>query len=543
MFKGVDGPLVLVILDGVGEISRQEGNAVRLASMPFYNSLKESQKFTTLKAHGTAVGLPSNKDMGNSEVGHNALGSGQVYDQGAKLVADAISSGKMFAGETWQTAVKKVKDGRKTLHFMGLLSDGNVHSHIEHLLAMLDRASEEGVTRVRIHCLYDGRDVAGVSAHIYVNQLEEKLEALRNKGFDYCIASAGGRMVITMDRYEADWEMVEKGWHHHVLGEGRAFPNAMKGLEVMREENEGIIDQDIPPYIIEKNGEPVGPIVDGDAVLFFNFRGDRAVEISQAFEYAEEFKAFNRVRVPDVYYAGMMQYDGDLHLPKNFLVGPPSIQDTLTHYLAEAKVHQFAISETQKYGHVTYFWNGNRSGKIDPGTEDYAEITSDRVPFDQRPWMKAAEITDRLIAEVKGGKHRFLRVNYANGDMVGHTGNLDAAIIAMSCVDLQLTRLFKAVREAHGVALITADHGNCDEMYEFEGDQVKKDEEGKWLVKTSHTLSPVPFLIYDPHFQVPGRLIEGGHFGIASIAATVSQLLGLEAPKNWEPSLLSFPGA
>ncbi|CAM2068894.1 2,3-bisphosphoglycerate-independent phosphoglycerate mutase [Sulfidibacter corallicola] len=540
MKQQIPGPLVTIVLDGVGEIDRTEGNAVKLAHAPLYNHLRASSRFTTLLAHGKAVGLPSDADMGNSEVGHNALGSGQIYDQGAKLVNDAIESGAMFAGSVWRQLVDRVLRNDATLHFFGLLSDGNVHSHIDHLIAMLRRAASEGVTKARVHALLDGRDVGGTTAQIYLKQMEEVLAVLSEQGRDFRIASGGGRMTITMDRYEADWAMVERGWNHHVHGKGRTFPSALEALETLREETPGIIDQNLPGFVIADEQGPVGPMRDGDCVICFNFRGDRAIEMSRAFDEGDSFTYFDRGTKPDVLYAGMMQYDGDLPSPDHYLVGPPNITDTLTEFLVPEKVQMFAISETQKYGHVTYFWNGNRSGKVDERYETYMEIPSDRVSFDQRPWMKAAEITDALISALASGTYRYLRVNYANGDMVGHTGNLDAAITAMACLDIQLQRLLAAIKKANGVALITADHGNCDEMFELDKKtgQPKRETDGSIKPKTSHTLNRVPFIVYDPHGHVKGGLKDDPSFGIANIAATTVELLGFEAPKRWCPSLL-----
>jgi len=535
-----DGPVLLIVLDGVGEVETDVGNAVKLATTPVLNRLRAEHRFTTLRAHGTAVGLPSDGDMGNSEVGHNALGAGQVYEQGAKLVNDAIASGSLYEGEAWQTAIGRVK-GKGTLHFIGLLSDGNVHSHIDHLLAMLRRAAEEGVARARCHILLDGRDVDGVSAHLYIDRLTRELRALSSGDRDYRIASGGGRMKITMDRYEADWPMVGAGWEHHVQGKGRGFPDALTAVEQYRAETPGILDQDLPGFVITEGGEAVGPVRDGDSVLFFNFRGDRAIEISRAFDEGDAFPGFDRGTRPDVFYAGMMEYDGDTHCPNNYLVGPPDIQNTLTDLLVEAGVTQFAVSETQKYGHITYFWNGNRSGKVDPRTEDYEEIGSDTLPFDQRPWMKAAEITDSLIRVIRAGKHRFIRANYANGDMVGHTGNLIAAIAAMTCLDLQLGRLLAEVARAGGVCMITADHGNCDQMYEMKNGAPVRDGDG-FKVKTSHTLSPVPFFLFDPEKRVRGSLHSGDELGLANVAATISDVLGVAPRGVWRPSLIRADG-
>lgn len=538
MFKGIEGPLVTVVLDGVGEVAREVGNAVTQAHTPFLDFLKANHRFTTLRAHGKAVGLPSDKDMGNSEVGHNVLGSGQVVDQGAKLVQDAIASGALFHGNIWNELLDQVRKHSSTLHFMGLLSDGNVHSHIGHLLAMLDTAHRQGVARARIHILLDGRDVSPRSAERYINQLEAHLSQLNQAGADYRIASGGGRMTLTMDRYEADWDMVALGWKIHVLGEGRAFPTATQALETLREETPGIVDQDLPGFVIHNSKGPIGPIQDHDSVIFFNFRGDRAIEITQAFEGGPDFSKFARTHVPKVLYAGMMQYDGDLLLPSRFLVGPPVIHHTLSELLLERATPMYAISETQKYGHVTYFWNGNRSGMLDPNHETYVEIPSDRIPFDQRPWMKVAEITDTLLAALKTGKHRFLRVNYANGDMVGHTGNLDAAITAMSCMDLHLRRLLETVESLGGVGMVTADHGNCDEMFELDSEEQPLLEHGKFKMKTSHTLNRVPFILFDPARQVSGDIIRYEEMGIGNVAATVAEILGFEVPATWLPSLL-----
>ncbi|MBO5789871.1 MAG: 2,3-bisphosphoglycerate-independent phosphoglycerate mutase, partial [Clostridia bacterium] len=417
-FDGIQGPVVTIVMDGVGIAPANAGNAVAAAFTPNLDALMANYPMCALKAHGSAVGLPSDDDMGNSEVGHNALGAGQVFAQGAKLVSNSIESGKMFTSDTWNTLISGVKANASTLHFIGLFSDGNVHSHIDHLKAMIKKAKEEGVGRVRIHTLLDGRDVGETSALDYVEPFEAFLAELRCSTFDCRIASGGGRMKITMDRYGADWDMVKRGWETHVLGEGRQFASAKEAIETYRAETKAI-DQDLAPFVIAENGTPVGTIEDGDSVIFYNFRGDRSIEISKAFEGGAEFDYFDRKKVPAVLYAGMLEYDGDLHIPSRYLVAPPEITNTMSEYLVAAGVPQFAISETQKYGHVTYFWNGNKSGKFDEATETYIEIPSDVVPFEQRPWMKCAEITDALIEALKEGKHRFYRCNFPNGDMVG----------------------------------------------------------------------------------------------------------------------------
>ena len=542
-FDGVNGPVLTIVMDGVGLAPDTVSNAVATAYTPTLDMLMKNYPMVSLKAHGTAVGLPSDDDMGNSEVGHNALGAGQVFAQGAKLVSQSIESGKMFASETWQTIVSNVKSNNSTLHFLGLFSDGNVHSHIDHLKAMIIKAKDEGVACVRIHILIDGRDVGETSALEYIDPFEAFIADLRDASFDIKIASGGGRMKITMDRYEADWSMVERGWQTHVLGEGRQFASAAEAVNTYRAEL-SVIDQDLPPFVIAENGAPVGTINDGDSVIFFNFRGDRAIEISKTFDAKDgEFDKFDRKRVPSVVYAGMLEYDGDLHIPSRYLVSPPEITNTMSEYLTLSGVKQLAISETQKYGHVTYFWNGNRSGKFSEELETYIEIPSDVVPFEQRPWMKCAEITDKLIECLESGEYKYLRVNFPNGDMVGHTGSLLATRCSMEALDLQLARILKALDKVGGVALITADHGNADEMYEMDKKTglPKADKNGNYKSKTSHTLNPVPCIIYDNVTNGAYTVkADEGNFGLSNVAATMVNLMGFEAPEMWDESIIKF---
>ncbi len=537
-FNGIR-PVVTIVMDGVGIAPDTGANAVRLARTPNLDRLMANYPMVPLKAHGTAVGLPSDDDMGNSEVGHNALGSGQVFAQGAKLVSASIESGKMFTSDTWKALVGGVKENGSTLHFIGLFSDGNVHSHIDHLKAMLTQAKAEGVANIRIHILLDGRDVGETSALEYIDPFEAFIADLSDDSCSVKIASGGGRMQITMDRYEANWAMVELGWKTHVLGEGRYFPSAREAVETYRAETK-VIDQDLPPFVIAEDGKPVGTINDGDSVVFYNFRGDRAIEISKAFEGGADFDKFDRVRVPNVIYSGMLEYDGDLHIPSRYLVSPPEITNTMGEYLADMKIKQFAISETQKYGHVTYFWNGNRSGKFSDEYETYEEILSDIVPFEQRPWMKCAEITDRLIEVIESGEYDCIRVNFPNGDMVGHTGSLEATVCSMEALDLQLGRILPVIDKVGGVAVITADHGNADEMAELDKKTggIKYNKDGTMKAKTSHTLNPVPCIIYDNKFADSYTVKKDGSFGLSNVAATVVNLLGYKAPEMWDESVI-----
>lgn len=539
-FPGVAGPVVIVVMDGVGYRESAVGNAVRAARTPTLDRLWNERPHALLKAHGTAVGMPSDADMGNSEVGHNAMGSGQVFAQGASLVSDAIQGGSIFEGETWQALLAHERNTGGTLHLMGLVSDGNVHSHVDHLRALVARAKADGVKRVRIHALLDGRDVPETSALEYIEPLEAYLTEISSDGFDARIASGGGRMAITMDRYEANWSMVERGWQTHVLGEGPRFASASEAIRALREAHPGTIDQDLPPFVLADGDAPAGTIEDGDAVVFFNFRGDRAIEISLAFE-DDAFNAFDRVRHPQVFYAGMLEYDGDRHIPSRYLVAPPVIDNTMGEYLSATGLSQLAVSETQKFGHVTYFWNGNRSGTFDAELETYVEVTSDVVPFEQRPWMKAAEITDVIIDALRAGTYRHIRANLANGDMVGHTGHFEATVIAMEAVDLCIARLLPEVDKAGGVLLVTADHGNAEEMYELDKQgEPKRDEQGHYKARTSHSLHPVPFILYDNQTGGAATLKQDTPFQLANLTSTIVNLMGYQEPSMWEPGLLAF---
>ena len=539
-WKGRRGPVVLVIMDGVGYGKYEEGDAVKASKMKYLDWFTANCPHTKLKAHGTAVGLPSDDDMGNSEVGHNAMGCGRVFAQGAKLVGESITSGTLYEGATWKKLVKNVKDKNSTFHFIGLVSDGNVHSHIDHLKGMIQQANKEGIKKIRVHALLDGRDVPPTSALEYITPLEEFLASFKDS--DYRIASGGGRMYMTMDRYNADWSMVQRGWYAHVLGEGRQFASATEAINTYRSETPDVLDQDMHEFVIAEGGKPVGTIQDGDSVIYFNFRGDRALEISAAFEGDSSFDKFDRKRVPAVEYAGMMEYDGDNHKPAQYLVNPPSIDRTMGEYLTKSGVHLMAISETQKYGHVTYFFNGNRPGEFDKNLETYEEVPSDVVPFEQRPWMKCAEITDKVIDAIKSGKYDHIRLNYPNGDMVGHTGVFNAVVCSMEGMDLQLGRLKAAIEEAGGIMCITADHGNSDDMYEHKKDgSVAKDASGEPKAKTSHSLNPVPGIIYDPEYKGEydtEHLNEG--LGISSWPATLMTLMGFVPPTDYDKSIINL---
>ena len=541
----ISGPVLVVVMDGIGLRSWRFGNAVALAKTPHLTRLLTESLSTTLMAHGTAVGLPSDDDLGNSEVGHNALGAGRIFDQGAKLVNQAVESGRLFQGAAWREVVQRVTSRRSTLHLLGLLSDGNVHSHERHLHALIRRAKVEGIHRVRIHVLLDGRDVSARSAEVYLARLAQVLGEVCDGEFDAAVASGGGRMRITMDRYGADWGMVKRGWDTHVLGRGPNFPSPEAALSELRRDP-NLTDQDIAPFVIADATGPIGRIEDGDGVILFNFRGDRAIEISRAFTEAN-FAMFDRERNPDVLFAGMMEYDGDSHIPPRYLVEPPLIDHPLTEYLLSFGVRQFACSETQKFGHVTYFWNGNRSGYFDATREEYVEVPSDPADqFASHPAMQAKAIADVTIDRIRRRTFDFGRINFANGDMVGHTGQLEAAVAAVEAVDRELGRLIEAA-DAHGVTLVvTADHGNADEMFDAKPTEEPRyphwehgGSEARPRPRTSHTLAPVPLVIHGKrarHFRwanLPGIKTLG------SVANTVIALLGLPPCETYLPSLVA----
>ncbi len=532
-------PVVLLILDGVGWGRRDDGDAVFLAQTPHLDDLQTRFGWGLLAAHGTAVGMPSDGDMGNSEVGHNAMGAGRVFDQGAKLVNRAIETGAIWEGEAWRQAIARAQAGG-TLHLLGLLSDGNVHSHVDHLRAMIDRAAADGVQRLRVHGLTDGRDVGKRTALEWFSPLADHLLHLSADGRDFAFATGGGRMQMTMDRYEADWAMVKRGWDCHVHAVGRRFATVSEAIETLYAEDPATDDQWLPAFVLDG----YGGMHDGDAVLLFNFRGDRAIEISRAF--AEEgFDAFDRSGpggrpAPDVSFAGMMEYDGDLHVPPSFLVAPPQISGTVGEHLEAAGKQVFAISETQKFGHVTYFFNGNRS-EAPTGEERYEE-PSLLVPFDRAPGMSAEAVTARAASAIRSGAFDHVRINLANGDMVGHTGVLHATVQAMGVVDRCLGAIAAATFDAGGVLVVTADHGNADEMFRF--DRKKQayavDTAGERVVSTSHSLNPVPVLVADPAGRWRLRERNGSEplGSIARIGGTLLELLGLPCPADYMPSLV-----
>lgn len=586
-----DGPVVLVVMDGVGLSLGRSGNAVRQAHTEFLDMAMSRYLNIPLAASGEAVGIMPGQ-MGNSEVGHNALGAGQIIKQGIAGIEAAFQTGDIWQSKAWQGAMKWLKDHQKpnkptTLHFAGIFSDGGVHSDIKHLEQMIQQAYDEGVRKIRIHCVFDGRDVAPQSEPKYIDRLEKF--CAKFKDADFRIASGAGRMVATADRYESDWGMVKLGWDAMVHGKApREFYSAKEAITTFRREDPAIQDQYLPAFVVVENAaantplasraikarqssakaahgaEPIGRVQDGDAFIYYDFRADRAVEIATAFS-EKKFDKFDRsgkaskvrkssntkaqavdgkLRVganadlsgaanadsqenplPDIYFAGLTEYDADRHIPKNILVPPIKIDSPLNTFLGSHKLPQLAVSETVKFGHITYYFNGNSYKKAPK--EIQLEILSDTQPFNTRPWMKSAEITDAVLEVME--KFKFIRINYPGGDMVGHFAELEPTIVAMEAIDIQLARLAKKVDELGGIMIITADHGNAEELVDKQG-----------IPRTSHTTNPVPCIFYDntknAKLYHQAKLSDPG---LTNIAATVSTLLGLnDYPATWRKPLI-----
>ncbi len=540
-FSGRKGPLVLIIMDGIGICENNDTNAFYLAKTPFLDIIQsewpKKKLYVQLKAHGTAVGLPTDDEMGNSEVGHNAIGAGNVVKQRAALTREAIESKSLFKFQKWENFVSPITSNKKTFHLIGLLSDGYVHSHISHLFGLLYGLKDSGVERVRIHVLFDGRDVPPKSALKYVDDLEKELDAINlAQGFDYRIASGGGRMRVTMDRYNSDWGVVQRGWEAHVCGIPEIFPNyegffisTREAVKRARSMDSNLTDQYLPSFVIvDENKHPIGVMENGDGVLCFNYRGDRAIQISKAFDEKAHFNEFMKRCDPQVDFYGILQYDEKEHVPRNFLLDPPRMQNPLTRYLCNEGVKQFAIAETHKYGHVTYFYNGNKDGYIDEKLEKYIEIKSDpSETIKTNPKMKAFEVKEELEKAINSDEFKYLRVNFANGDMVGHTGDINAAIIAAETVDQCVKEVVDSVSNKKGITIITADHGNIEEM--------------RGRFETAHTLNPVMLAIVDSGYNneyIINERIDRPDLG--NIAATILNLLGYEKPDGFKDSLITF---
>ena len=532
-------PALLIIMDGWGIGTGGPEDAIAQANTPVFDRLWRDFPHTQLLTHGPYVGLSSEKDLGGSEVGHLTMGAGRILDQGPTRITKAIADGSFFESPVLNEIIGHVLEHGSTLHLLGLLSDGNVHSHIEHFLAVIRHADARGVARLRLHALFDGRDVGIQTAQDYVARVEALFADINARGGrDYRIASAGGREVITMDR-DHDWRKVQAGWEAHVHGRApHAFRSAIQGIEHFRAETPGLVDQDMPPFVlVDDHGDPVGPMRDGDAVLMMNFRGDRAIEITEAFEL-DDFDGFDRGERPDVLYAGMMVYDEDRNLPRLQVMGPTVVENAFGERILRAGIRQFRLTETQKFPHVTFFFNGGRREPLDPAMEDYILIPSDKgVSFADAPEMKAPEIAARAVELIESGEYGFGLINFANADMVGHCGRLDAAMRAVEAVDAAIGRIVAALERAGGTALITADHGNAEEMlvHTDHGDEPC----------TRHSTNPVPCILFDAewdggyHLRQPGPDDDVQRTpGLSHLAATLFVMLGMAPPADMNPPLI-----
>ena len=540
-----DGPVVLAVLDGVGLAPDGPGNAVSKARTSFLGRAAQDYLHVALNASGEAVGLVPGQ-MGNSEVGHNTMGAGRAIKQGIARIEEAFATGEVFKSDAWKGVISRVSsEGQHrdkldnfgdswynesmrpaTLHFAGIFSDGGVHSHISHLEQMVQQAYNEGVRRMRVHAIFDGRDVLPQSEPKYIQRFENFVK--RFSDADIKIASGGGRMVTVSDRYENDWSMVARGWDMMVNGEADYFfKSAEESVQVLRRLNPDVQDQNLPAFVIvDEEEQPVGKIEKGDALIYFDFRADRAIEIAMAFTYWD-FPYFNRGNYTpdDVYFVGMTEYNSDTHVPEHRLVQPVEINETLNSFLGDRNISELAISETVKFGHITYYFNGNSYNKA-PG-EEHIQIDSYTDPYETRPWMRSAEITDAVLENMD--KYKFVRLNYPGGDMVGHTADMEATIVAMEAIDLSLARIAAKVDELGGCLVIVADHGNAEELLDNNG-----------MKKTSHTTNKVPMIIYDNSVNKDKyTLADVANPGLANIAATMAVLLGQnDYPKSWNKALI-----
>ncbi len=522
-----DGPVVLAVLDGVGLAPDSPGNAVSKARTRFLGEAASKYFHVTLDASGEAVGLLPGQ-MGNSEVGHNTMGCGRIFKQGIAHIEEAFKNGEVFNSEAWKGAVAKVQHGDDAmLHFAGIFSDGGVHSHISHLEQMISKAYDEGIRKMRVHAVFDGRDVPPQSEPKYIKRLETYIQQF--EGADIKIASGGGRMVCISDRYENDWTVVARGWDMMVNGEADYyFQSAEEAIMMLRRIDPNVQDQNLPPFVVVDHDEkPVGKIKKGDALIYFDFRADRAIEIAQAFTYWD-FPHFNRghYKPDDVYFAGMTEYNSDTHVPEHRLVEPIHINETLNQLLGQHDISQFAISETVKFGHITYYFNGNSYDKAKG--EKFVEINSYTEPFETRPWMRCAEITDAVLKHLSD--YKFIRINFPGGDMVGHTADMEATIVAMESIDLSLRRIYQKVAELGGCMIIVADHGNAEELLDVSGKP-----------KTAHTTNKVPCIICDDTKNRNNyRANDLQNPGLSNLAATIAMICGIECPQSWNPSLIKI---
>ena len=531
------GPLIHVVLDGWGVGAPDETNAIHQATLPIMDRLRQNFPYTELWTHGKYVGLPSENDLGGSEVGHMTMGAGIIKQQGPTLIRKLIQSGDFFKIPALSKIIKNCLNHNTPLHLLGLLSDGNIHSHLDHMQAIVRHAFHAGIRCCYVHALLDGRDVGVQSALTYTEPFEKLFAELKEQRaeIDYAFASGGGREAITMDR-DNNWEKVETGWNIHVEGKSEnSFPCIKEAIEYFRIKSPGIIDQDIPGFVIVRNGKAIAPIEDNHGLIFTNFRGDRAIEFSRAI-LADDFPHFERPVRPQVMFAGMTQYDQDNEIPPEYLVGTPEVDDPFGKRILELGLKQFRLTETQKYPHVTFFYNGGYREPLDSSMENYHLIASDKIQsFASQPAMKAGEIRNKAVEFIRSGEYQYGLINFANADMVGHTGDFQAAVHAVETIDAALDSIVSVIDEMKGLLVITADHGNADQM------QIQNSN-GTMEINTKHSLNPVPFVIFDPLYKGDYYLKPFGfdfNNNLSNVAATNFILLGQSVPDDLAPPLFA----
>jgi len=527
-------PLLNIVLDGYGIGKNDHTDAIFQAQTPFMDYLKANFAHTTLFTHGFHVGLPGIKDLGGSEAGHITIGAGKIISQGPTLINNSINDGSFFDKPVLGSALENAKSN--ALHLIGLLSDGNVHSHISHFIAVIEEAVRAGISKCYVHALLDGRDVGIQTADIYIEKLDFIFSQIvsDHPAWEYGFASGGGREVITMDR-DKNWQKVEAGWKTHVQGlSGNDFPSALDAIQHFRSKSPGLIDQDCPPFNILDSKNKRIEIEDGDSVIFMNFRADRAVELTRAFT-EEGFNEFEITHKPEVYFAGMMVYDEDDDIPQNRIMGSPVIENPFGKRILELGLDQFRLTETQKYAHVTFFFNGGYRNPLDPQKENYYLIESDKInSFAAAPKMKAMEIAAKAVEFIQSERYDYGLINFPNSDMVGHTGNMEATIKAVETVDIALKQICTALTAINGIAIITADHGNGDEMLLFN----KKTSHEE--ICTKHSINPVPLIIFDPSYKRNYALkqqAEDTVLDLSMIAATNFILMNRPVPSDINDSL------
>ena len=495
-------PLALVILDGFGHSDNNEGNAIKLAKTPFLDRYYQKYKHILIEGSGDRVGLPRGQ-FGNSEVGHLNMGAGRIVQMDITRIDEAISTRKFFENPTLVAAVDAGK--HTALHLMGLVSDGGVHSMNAHLYSLLEMAAQRGVERVFVHAFTDGRDTSPHSGRFFLNELMNKM---REIGVGR-VATVCGR-YYAMDR-DNRWERINRAYNLLTKGEGRKVADPVAGIEGSYDN--GVTDEFIEPLVVtHEDGQPVATVLNGDSVIFFNFRADRARQLTRAFT-GLNFDSFNRELIKDLHFATFTQYDRSFTSP---IVFPPiSLTNTLAEVFSKAGINNLRVAETEKYAHITYFFNGGIEKEF-PYESRILVPSPKVVTYDLQPEMSSFKVTDKVCRAIDEGLTDVYIINYANADMVGHTGNLKSAIEAVESIDTCLGWVIGSFERMRGAVIITADHGNCEQMIDPE----------TGAPHTAHTNNPVPFILCDPEYK--GNLRDSG--ALEDIAPTMLDLLGIEKP-------------